>query len=163
MGQDRMAREQRDVFRMREYEAVLSRIVDARTDVTRVETLYPLAIAAVYAWVFTNPPAIAALWTLALMIPVGIAFLGIVRLYSRRKHIALLEAYIRGFEAEAYGPDSDLGWERRYAKENPLRTMIWLRVLSALLILAGTIWVALSADSLFHQWQKEQVAQTRKP
>lgn len=134
---------------MKEYEAVLSRITHARSDVARVETIYPFAIAAIYAWVFTNPPPFSQLWSVALWLPVGIAVLGIVRLYSRRRHMTVLEEYLRELESEVYGADSDLGWERRYDRKNPLKGLIWVRATLAVAILAGTIWVAWQADDLF--------------
>jgi len=143
---------------MREYEAVLDKMGHARSDITRAETLYPLAIAAIYAWIFATPPAIAVLWRIALYLPVGIAALGIIRLYSRRKHMALLEAYVLDLESEIYGDDAELGWERRYAREKPLAFMIYVRAAYSLAILAGTIWIACHADTLFLEWQASKPA-----
>jgi hypothetical protein len=147
----------RDEFRLKEYEALLDKIAHTRADVGRAETIYPLAIATIYAWVFTNPPAIPVLWTAAMVLPVAIATLGIVRLYSRKQGMNLLEDYVREMEVEIYGADSALGWERRYTQRQPLKVLILVRAGLALAILAGTGWMAWHADAYFRELQMSRV------
>lgn len=152
------AKRRRDDFRLLEYQAVLDKITCARADMARLETVYPLAIVAIYAWVFANPPVIKSLWCIALVIPVGIAFFSVVRIASRRKHIGLLEAYVRDLETEVYGAGSELGWERSYARDNPLAWLIWIRAMLAVVILGLTIWMALKSGPLFDQWQAAKLS-----
>lgn len=143
----------RDEFRLKEYEALLEKMAHTRADVGRAETIYPLAIVTIYAWTFTNPPPIQVLWTAAMVMPVAIAVLGLVRLYSRKQGMTLLEKYVAELEVEIYGADSTLGWERRYADRRPLKELIWVRAVLAAAILAGTVWMLCHADSHFGQLQ----------
>lgn len=146
----------RDEFRLKEYEALLDKIAHTRGDVGRAEVVYPLAIATIYAWMFANPPTTLVLWTAAMILPVAIAVLALVRLYSRQQGMNLLEQYIREIEVEIYGEDSKLGWERGYAKARPLRWLIWVRASLALLIFAGTLWMACNAETHFRELQLSQ-------
>lgn len=157
-GDRKTAMPLRDEFRLKEYEALLDKIAHTRSDVNRVETIYPLAMATIYAWTFTHPPAILSLWVVALWLPVVIALLAIVRLYSRHRGMSLLERYICEMEVEVYGEDSALGWERRYASERPLSGFVVARSVLALAILAGTLWVAVNAPSLFREWRQTEAA-----
>lgn len=147
----------RDEFRLKEYEALLDKIAHTRGDVGRAETIYPLAIATIYAWMFANPPTTPVLWRAAMVLPVAIAALAIVRLYSRQRGMSLLEQYIREIEAEIYGDDSNLGWERRYARSRPLKGLVFVRACLALAILVGTLWMACNADTHFHELQLSPV------
>lgn len=142
-------------FRLKEYDALLDKIAHTRADVSRVETVYPLAIVTIYAWTFTNPPPTLVLWTAAMVLPVAIAVLGIVRLYSRQQGMGLLEEYIREIEFEIYGDDTTLGWERRYAAKRPLKGLIWVRAALATAILVGTVWMSCHAEVYFNEWQRK--------
>jgi len=152
------ARNRRDEFRLIEYQAVLEKITCAREDMARLETVYPLAIVAIYAWVFANPPVVKTLWCIALTIPVAIALFSVIRIASRRKHIGLLEAYVRELEVEVYGAESELGWERRYDRDKPLTLLIGVRALLAVAILGLTIWIAIKSGPLFDQWQAAKLS-----
>lgn len=157
MGTERKTDNQlRDEFRLKEYEALLDKIAHTRGDVGRAETIYPLATATIYAWTFANPPTIPILWAAAMMLPVAIAVLAIVKLYSRQQGMSLLEQYIREIEAEIYGEDSKLGWERRYAEARPLRWFIYVRAGLAIAILGATLWMACNADAHFREMQLSQ-------
>lgn len=144
----------RDQFRFKEYEALLDKIAHTRSDVSRSEAIYPFAIATIYTWTFTHPPVTLALWTAAMMLPLAIALLGIVRLYSRHRAMDLLEAYIRDIEDEIYGKESPLGWERRYHKERPLKELSIIRAVIAFGILTGTAMIAVHSGDLFAEWKR---------
>jgi hypothetical protein len=151
----------RDELRLKEYDGLLEKMAHTRNDVTRAEYTYPIAIGAIYAWIFSNPPPLAFLWQATLFIPIGIAILAIVRLYSRRKGMDLLETYIREAESEIYGSHSELGWERRYGRERPLKFLIWFRAGLVTVLLVVTIGMACASEALYHQVQQSASTQHR--
>jgi hypothetical protein len=143
----------RDDLRLREYEALQDKIAHTRSDVGRAETIYPLAVISIYAWIFTNPPVIRELWMLAMALPVVIALLGIVRLRSRKRGMDLLESYVRNIEIEIYGADCGLGWERKYSEKRPLKWLVRVRAILMGALFVVTLILAWQAPVYFDELQ----------
>lgn len=144
----------RDEFRLKEFEAIQEKMSHSRNDVSRAEIVYPIAIATIYAWTFTQPPEIAFLWKAAMILPVLIASLGLVRLYARHRAMRLLEGYVREIEKEIYGSEVELGWERHYAAAKPLKWLIWVRASLAAITLGATLWIAVNSGALYDEWRR---------
>jgi len=106
-------------FMKLEYAAVLDKITATRADIVRTETVYPLAIVALYAWMLTHPAGAPWLWRVAMSLPSAIAVLGVVRLRGRLKSMRLLEEYCCRIEFEFY-QTADWGWEHTYALDRPM-------------------------------------------
>jgi hypothetical protein len=82
-------------FMKLEYEAMMTKMSELRADLSRTETIYSLAPAAIYAWVLTHNPGGSRLWAGTLLLPPVVIGLGLLRIRARQKTMALLEHYCR--------------------------------------------------------------------
>jgi len=157
------SREQWEFMKL-EYQAIQQKIAATRDDIIKTETVYPIAITAIYAWLFTTQPTSVLLWRWALWLPVGIAVLGLVRIRARHRAMDLLESYCRRLELEFYG-HTGLGWEHCYHGSQPMKAVRHTRHVASWVILMTTLGLAVVAtwrrDAF--AWVQERQAQTTKP
>ncbi len=145
-------------FLKMEFEALEARFAFIRTDLARTETLYPLAIVAVYVWSFTELVAAPLLWQLAMCLPVPISLLAYLRVAGRMKQMLQLEAYQREIEARIYGDAEPRGWERSMGGSGPMQAYLSARLwLMGFLILA-TLVLAILAGEIRSQAASAMVA-----
>jgi len=130
-------------FMKLEYQAVLQKISATRADLSRTETIYPLAMAAVYGWLFSNAASLAWVWRIAIWIPFGIAVLALVRILARQQAMKVLEGYCRELEKAFYGDAGPGGWENTYyARKKPMHFFAWVRFVVGIFLIAASVWVA---------------------
>lgn len=102
-------------------------------DMYRVETLIPLAIAVLYAWLAKDGATVQAKAWLYWIAPLLVVF-GAFRQEARYAYIKTAELYLRKLEIHVYGaqlePSDPEGWERFWEGNGVgwhrlLRRMIW--------------------------------------
>jgi hypothetical protein len=127
----------RDEFLLREYDAVQEKIGHAVRDLARTETIVPVAMAALYAWLVKDGGIVAKQAPWVYFIPVGLALIGLLRQEARYAYLRVTEEYVRSIEKDVYGEDGKplQGWENFYEKKSiryhhGLRTVIWIALLT---------------------------------
>jgi hypothetical protein len=147
---------ERTEFMKLEYQAVVDKLGAMREDLSRTETIYPFAMFAIYAWLFTHRAPVAWLWSLGMTLPAIIAILGMARIRGRLRLMALLEAYSRRIESQFYGSAAPQGWEHLYRERRPMRGVSKFRAVAGIALLAGSLllsgWAWGAAIGL---WQPE--------
>ena len=120
---------------LREYESLQSKIHRNVEDLHRIETIIPLAIAAIYAWSFKDGVGLSSDAPWIYVIPPLLSVIGLLKQRSRNLYIGLAENYIRRIEDDIYGCGVDrsngiCGWENFYAIDRDkghrtLRVFFW--------------------------------------
>ena len=132
-------------FLLHEYDALQDRIARSVTDISKIETIIPLAIAAIYAWLWKDgiDAGAAAKWFH--LIPPMLTVFGILRQEVRNSYIKKVEQYLRRVERRVYGQtdlhNSVCGWENYYASvlstaHRLLRRTFWGMLLASTTALA---------------------------
>jgi hypothetical protein len=127
----------RDEFVLREYDAIQAKIDHAVRDLARTETIVPVAMAALYAWLVKDGGTLARQAPWIYFIPVGLALIGLLRQEARYAYIRVAETYLRKVEVEIYGQGAEPieGWENFYQNKSVrnhhvLRVIIWIALLA---------------------------------
>jgi hypothetical protein len=142
-------------FAMREHEAMQAKIQRAVEDLYRTETIIPLAIAAIYAWLWTDSSRIGVATAWLHLLPPVLAVLGLLRQKVRNGYLKLAETYVQRIERDVYGqcdPHTDIcGWETYYLTDretghHKLRRSFWLLLIAVTSGLAAyVLWTRLLA------------------
>ena len=136
-----------------EYVAIVEKLAAMRGDLARTETIYPFAMFAIYAWLFTHRAPVPWLWSLGMTLPSAIAVLGLVRVKGRLRLMGLLERYSRKIETEFYAGSAPGGWEHLYRTHRPMSGVGKLRLAAGTALLGGSI--LLSAWAWWCWWAEE--------
>lgn len=128
-----------------EYEAVRQKIAATQADMARTETIYPLAMTAIYVWLLTDGPAVPWLRAWAMWLPFLIGLLGVIRLESRQRVMQPLESYCQKLEGIYYGGNEPHGWEHEYQAAQPMKWFRRGRRVASLILVAGSFSLAVAA------------------
>lgn len=149
-GGDAAGRPVRQDFTLSEYAALQAKIDRAVTDLQRVETVVPLAIAAVYVWLWKDSVQAGAAARWLHLLPPVMAMFGLHRQEVRYAYISKVETYLRRVEAATYGQcdlhNSVCGWERyygsvvHYGHRNARRIFWFVLILATSLLAVYQIW-----------------------
>lgn len=97
-----------------QYKLLRDEIMRHQTETQRLETYAIAAIAALYAWLSTNPTAPFAAWFIGLLIPL---FFGI-RSYVLLQRIRQIASYLRDIEKTIFTQEGfPEGWETRFKQK----------------------------------------------
>jgi hypothetical protein len=132
-------------FMKLEYEAVMRKMSEIRADLGRTETIYPVAMAVIYAWLFTHGTGGGRAWAAALLLPPVIGALGLLRIWARQQTMALLEDYCCRLESLFYGDAAPGGWEHVYAATRPMRLFALVRLCVSIFILGASLLLSVWA------------------
>lgn len=138
---------------LREYACAQERISYASTDLYRTETLVPLAIAVVYAWLYSGTGVRGEIPDIFWLLPVLLVAFGAWRQFLRYTALEGYAVYLREMEEELYRrPDdaSGLCWglSRYWEQVHPplklvgIRSHALMRIAFWLLLAVGTLGLA---------------------
>ena len=85
-------------FFLKEYDALQARMVFARTDMVRMETIAPFAVGGIIAWVLTHPEIQGGYRVAIFAVPFIITLVVGLRYLSRHKMVVRTETYLREIE-----------------------------------------------------------------
>lgn len=146
------AEERRHDFLIIEHSGLLEKISHAATDLYRTETVIPLAMAVIYAWLYRSDVSASHVPGWAWSVPIIIAVFGAWRQLLRYISLWGMHEYLRKIETELYGEVADdlcRGWENywlvavhpehqfltwKVTSHGVMRTIFW-----ALLIVGSTV------------------------
>lgn len=129
-------------FMKLEYEAIMRKMSEIRADLSRTETIYPVAMAVMYAWLFTHGTVGGRAWAAALVLPPVIGALGLLRIWARQQTMAALETYCCKLEREFYGGAEPAGWEHAYAATRPMRLFAIVRLCVSIFMLGASVMLS---------------------
>lgn len=140
--QDNPARTLQEDFILREHEALQDKMGRSAADLWRIETLVPLGVAALYAWLAKEGGQIGAIREWLLWVPVGLVLFGACRQELRYRYIDVVEDYLMRLETSVYGEREDLrGWENHWKSMGSYgnryaRRVVWTAVFVASVLIA---------------------------
>jgi hypothetical protein len=148
MDDEAKSRDLRRDFILREHEALQEKMSRAAADLSRIETIVPLSVAAFYAWLATEGGEVRHLSNWLLWAPVALVLFGAVRHDVRYRYIDVLEAYLVGMEREVYGEGGNPpGWENHW-KSQGNRSNRYIRYTMWAALLVATLTVACLGERL---------------
>ncbi len=126
-----------------EHAGMQEKIRHATLDLYRTETIIPLAIAAIFAWLYGDGQDASRLPRWILAIPVALTILGAARQFMRYKYLGCAHGYLKLLERKLYPAESDgdLGWEAYWEKNDTSRHK-WMRILFWSLLGVATLVLA---------------------
>jgi hypothetical protein len=155
MGEDSFGRTFKEEFMLQEHEALQGKMSRSAADLWRIETIVPLAIAALYAWFAKEGGHLGHISSWLLWVPVGLVVFGACRQELRYRYINVVEEYLIRLETAVYGETGDLrGWENHWKVAGSYgnrhaRRVVWgvVFIASVLIALNGRELYAPQADS----------------
>lgn len=139
----------RDDFIRREHEALQEKMSRSAADIWRVETIVPLAIATLYAWLAKDSGHIGPIFGWLLWVPVGLVLFGACRQEIRYRYMDVVEDYLIQLERTVYGTRSSLvGWENHWKLKGSHGNRHARRVFWGI-VLVATVLIAVHGDRLY--------------
>lgn len=108
-------------FRLAEYQTVESRLQFLREDLVRIDTLAPLAVAAIYSWAFSRDDLRAIGGNVLFVVPLLVSIIAFLRHQARYNAVYRIEARLRAIEESFLIPIGGTGYETWLVTEKPNR------------------------------------------
>ena len=131
-------------FACQEHQQMHEKITRAAEDIHRTETIIPVAIAALYAWILKDGEPRVSISVILYFVPPALAVLGWLRYLARREYIRTVERYVRDVEDYCYAGATKghpQGWENRFKDEAKwywlIRSGFWFGTLAVTATIAA--------------------------